>query len=79
LLTVETGYLFWGKVMEIKGEGLHCRLQFSAPDQEGWIGTIVKVDVPGFGGTYSCAIEIREFEQLVHLLRQLENAVGSGE
>ena len=60
--------------MEINGDGLHCRIRFSAPDQEGWMGTRVDVEVPGFEGTFSCAVEIKEFEEFVSLLRQLHDA-----
>lgn len=63
--------------MEIKGDGLNCRIHFSAPDREGWMGASVDVVVPGFEGSFSCTVEIKEFERFVTLLRQLHDALGS--
>ena len=39
--------------------------------------TKLVVAVPGFEGTFSCTIEIKEFEYFVNLLRQLHDAIGT--
>jgi hypothetical protein len=62
--------------MEIKGHGLECTLEFSQPDNEGWLTTAVNVVVPHFEGSFSCSVEISELKQLATLLADLDNALG---
>ena len=36
----------------------------------------VKVKVPGFDGSFNCAVEFNEFEKFVAVLRELKNSLG---
>jgi len=64
------------KIMEIKGHGLECILQFSKPDFEGWMRTTVNVVVPNFEGAFSCTVEKNEFKAFVETLSELKNSIG---
>ena len=63
--------------MNIKGNGLECDLQFSGPDEEGWMRTTVNVMAPGFEGAFSCTVEMQEFKAFVESLKQLETSIGN--
>ena len=62
--------------MKISGRGLECELQFSELDREGWMKTNVDVKVPGFEGSFICAVEIKEWEAFIHALQNLEASIG---
>ncbi len=62
--------------MIINGDNFECELQFSKPDNEGWMRTSVSVQVPNFSGSYSCTVEIVEFKMLIKALEELKDSIG---
>lgn len=49
----------------------------SAPDDEGWMHSVVLVKVPSFEGMFRCTIEKEEWKALVDTLHELESSIGS--
>ena len=62
--------------MQIKGNGLESKLQFSKPDIEGWMRTTVNIVAPSFEGAFSCTVEINEFRAFVGVLSELKSSIG---
>lgn len=62
--------------MEIKGHGLQCNMEFSKPDNEGWMRTVVNVVVPHFEGSFPCSLQLAELKQLEILLADLDKSLG---
>ena len=62
--------------MQIKGNGLDSKLQFSKPDIGGWMRATVNIVVPSFEGAFSCAVEINEFKAFVGVLSELKSSIS---
>ena len=62
--------------MKISGHGLECILEFSQPDNEGWMQTTVQIKTPAFKGSFSCTIETQEWDVFVETLRHLKSSIG---
>ncbi len=62
--------------MKIAAQGVDCELRLSQPDDEGWMRTNVQIKVPGFGGSFTCTVEVQEWKAFVDALKQLEEEVG---
>jgi len=63
--------------MKLSGHGLECDVELAEPDKEGWMHTSVSVRVPGFEGGFGCAIQVEEWDEFIHVLRQLEASIGT--
>jgi len=62
--------------LEINGDGLECKLQFSIPDVEGLMKTTIKIVTPSLKGGFSCTVYINELKSFVDELSALNNAIG---
>lgn len=62
--------------MEINGNGLECKLQFSKPDFNGLMKTTINIVTPSLKGGFSCTMYINELKSFVDELSALNNAIG---
>ena len=61
---------------ELEAQGLSLRLQFTGPDQEGWLVVFADVSADPFSGAYAFGMESEELGRLVRDLEHLERSVG---
>ena len=62
--------------MELRTHGLALTLDFSKPDEQGWMRCYLRVQVPGFSGEFECWVWRVDWSCFVDGLVRMRKQVG---
>ena len=62
--------------MKLNCQGLEISIELRRPDNEGWMSTDVRIQVPSMSSKFQCTIERQEWQEFINALNRLQAKIG---